>query len=314
MTTPALQALSDLARDRATRDGLEAQLVQARQRLDEATARYEASVEHLASELEDVAKLESMSMTRILSGLRGMREADLSREKAEAEAARYAAAEAEGRRLSAERDVTALIARINDLGDLGGRHQEILADREREVAADPAQAGAASRLAELATLIGAGQAELVQLDEALEAAGVARQRLSAAIRVLDNAGAWSTVDTFLGGGVITDMAKYYRLDQAAQLIRDADAALAHLGTELADVGVASIGGIQVADLTRFFDIWFDNLFSDWSVRQRIRDAAGRVDAAVHGVLDVTEQLEKRRAETRAGPGEMIAEREGTLTR
>lgn len=312
MTTPALQALSDLSRDRSARDGLETQLAQARQRLDEATRRAEQAVAKLATELQDVARLESMSMTRILSALRGERDVDLNRERAEADAAGYAAAEAEARREAAQRDVTSLIARINAYGDLEARRQQVLAERERELAADPASAEAAARLAELATLIGAGQAELVQLDEAAEAAGVARQALSAADSVLGNAGAWSTYDTFFGGGMISDMAKYHRLDQAAQLIRESDQALAHLATELADVGVGGVGGIRVDEMTRFFDVWFDNIFSDLAVRQRIREAAGKVDTALRGVLDVSSHLEARRAEVRASLTELAAEREGLL--
>lgn len=312
MTSPALQALSDLARDRTARDGLEAQLAQARQRLEEAERRAADAVAKLASELEDVARLESMSMTRILSALRGERDVDLNRERAEADATRYAAAEAQARREEAQRDVTSLISRINAYGDLEARRQQVLAEREQEVAADPGSAEVAARLAELATMIGAGQAELVQIDEAVEAAGVARQALSAADSVLGNASAWSTYDTFFGGGVVSDMAKYHRLDQAAQLIREADAALAHLATELADVGVGGVGGIRVDEMTRFFDIWFDNIFSDLAVRQRIREAAAKVDAALRGVLDVSGQLEARRAEARATLTELAAEREGLL--
>src|SRR5690606_41433107 len=97
----ALEGLAALAQAETEREGLVAQLDVARNRLAMAAQRHEEAVAHLADELEDVAKLESMSMTRILSGLRGSRDVDLSREQAEAEAARYPAAGTEARRAAA---------------------------------------------------------------------------------------------------------------------------------------------------------------------------------------------------------------------
>ena len=91
VSTDALRGLADLARDRTAREGLEAQLVVARQRLEDTEQRAAAAVDALAGELADVDRLESMSMTRILAGLRGRRDTDLDRERSEAQAAQYAA-------------------------------------------------------------------------------------------------------------------------------------------------------------------------------------------------------------------------------
>lgn len=294
MTTDALRGLSDLARDRATREGLEAQLLVARQRLADTQQRAAAAVDALAGELADVERLESMSMTRILSGLRGSRDTDLDRERSEAQAAQYAAAEAEARRAAADREVTDLVVRINALGDLDARREALLREREAEVAADPASAAVAGRVTELSTALGVREAELGQLDEAAVAAQHALGALRAADQHLGSAGSWSTYDTFFGGGMVTDMMKYDRLDKAGQLIRQADAALGHLATELADVGLNAVGGIQVDRMTQFFDVWFDNIFSDWAVRDRIRQASDKVHVAAAGVGETLQVLTRRR--------------------
>ena len=285
MTTPALRGLTDLAHDGTIRDGLLAQLDVARERLAELQRRRDETVGALAAELEDVARLETMSMTRILASLRGRRDLDLDQERAEAEAARYAAAEAEARRTTAQQQVDVLEARVAELGDLDARRAALLEQRAAEVAADPAMAATAERVDEVAAELGVRLAEREQVEEALMAAGYAQRALSEAAAHLGGAGDWATFDTFFGGGVFTDMAKYDRLDRAAVLMRDADAALDHLATELADVGMQHVGDVGIGQLTGFFDVWFDNIFSDWAVRDRIRRAAERVaevQAAVQG--------------------------------
>lgn len=312
MTGDALTGLAELARAEAEREGLERQLavahqraVQARQRLDEAVAR-------LAAELLDVEKLESMSMTRILAGLRGSRDSDLTREQAEADAARYAAAEAESRLASAEREVSALQVRIHHIGDLDARRAELMAQREREVAADPAQQSLAARLDEIAQRHGALQAEVTELHEAAEASSRAHEALSRAGGLLQSAGDWATYDTFLGGGMMGDMVKYRRLDQAADHIRQADAALGRLAAELADVGIEAVGDVGITEMSRAFDVWFDNIFSDWAVRDRIRQARSRVDQLLLGVRGVDVELRRRLAEVTARLEETEAERERVL--
>jgi hypothetical protein len=288
MLTPALQGLTDLAHDRTTRDGLLAQLEVARRRLEELQRTRDEAVGTLATELEDVTRLESMSMTRILASLRGRRDLDLDQERAEAEAARYAAAEAEARRASAQQQVAVLEARVAELGDLDARRTALLEQRAAEVAADPAAAETAARLDEVA-------ADREQVEEALMAAGYAQRALTEAAAHLGGAGDWATFDTFFGGGVFTDMAKYDRLDRAAVLMRDADAALDHLATELADVGMREVGGIDISQLTGFFDVWFDNIFSDWAVRDRIRRAAQRVAEVQTAVQGTAATLHQRLA-------------------
>lgn len=312
MTTDALRGLADLARDRTEKEGLEAQLVVARQRLADTQQRAVTAVGSLAEELADVDRLESMSMTRILAGLRGSRDSDLDRERAEAQAAQYAAAEAGARRAAADREVTELVVRINALGDLDARRDLLLAEREAEVAADPASSGTSARLTELATALGTREAELRQVDEAAVAAQHALGALARAAEHLGSAGSWSTYDTFFGGGMVTDMVKYDRLDKAGQVIRQADAALGHLATELADVGLRAVGVIEVDQMTQFFDVWFDNIFSDWAVRDRISRAHDQVRTARAGVEETLEILGRRRAAALEELGRLSVAREGLL--
>lgn len=304
----ALDALEKLAHDRTTRDGLVAALPATQARARVARTKVEEARAHLTDERGDVAKLESMSMTRILAALRGRRDADLDQERAEAAAAEYAVADAEARAATEDREVASLEARIAEYGDLDARRASLLAEREREVRDDPAAAAIAAQLTTIADRVGELRAHATQLEEADTAARSAHGALQQAAHHLGSAGSWATYDTFFGGGMVADMVKHDKLDRAGALMREADAALARLATELADVGITSVGEIGVSDMTRMFDVWFDNIFSDWAVRDRIQQADQRVQHLLHEVAEVGRVLARRQQTTAAELETCLGER------
>jgi hypothetical protein len=235
----------------------------------------------LDDEAADVERLESLSAARIWSRLKGSHLDDLERETAEREAARYAVAEAEARREVMRRERAALESRIAELGAVEGRCRVAMAAKEAWVA--ELGDGPARELAEIAERRG----ELTALDsearEAFAAGRAAHDLLVRASSLLGSAGSWSMWDTFGGGGLLTDMMKYDKVDQATETLRHADLALAAFSRELADVDLPAVGGVRVEQMMRTFDVWFDNIFSDLAVRARIEDTAHRVAQAIDQV-------------------------------
>ncbi|MET9023898.1 hypothetical protein ABZV93_28380 [Actinopolymorpha sp. NPDC004070] len=76
------------------------------------------------------------------------------------------------------------------------------------------------------------------------------------------------------------------------VLHRADVALGRFSRELADVGFAGVGGVEVDGLTRTFDVFFDNIFSDMAVRSRIQDAGRKASAARQAVRQALLRLEK----------------------
>ena len=309
----ALAGLEQLARDRTAREGLTVALAATQERAEQARHRVAEARARLADEQVDVDALESMSMTRILAGLRGSRDADLDRERAEAVAAEYQVAEAEARAAAEDREVASLEARIAEHGDLDARRTELLAHREHEVRIDPASAAAGEQLTELATRVGELRARTTQLAEADAAGRQAHRALQEAAQHLGSAGSWATYDTFFGGGLIGDMVKHDKLDRAGSLMQRADLALRSLATELADVGIGAVEGVGITQLTKAFDVWFDNIFSDWAVRDRISKANERVQWLLGEVSTIGIELDRRRQATADELAAAEAERERILT-
>ncbi|MGH3506893.1 MAG: hypothetical protein ACRDO2_06780 [Nocardioidaceae bacterium] len=143
------------------------------------------------------------------------------------------------------------------------------------------QSGSAEgrRLTEIAAESGE-LAELRQLDEAIAAGGRALGSLAALEEQLGTASGWSTYDTFFGGGMISTAIKHDHMDRAADLSREADAALRGFGRELGDVGLDGVdAALTMSGGIRFLDMWFDNIVTDLSVRSQIQSARERAQHA-----------------------------------
>lgn len=265
----------------------------------------------LADETEDVERLESFSLTRIWATLKGSRDADLDRETAERDAERYAVAEAEARLEVARRDVASLEAQLRQLGDVEADYDAALKAKEQWLLSTGAPN--ATELARVAEERGALLAEDTEAREAHAAGLAARDLLLHAQQLLGNAQSWSTWDTFGGGGLFSDMMKYDKLDQVTAVLRQADQALDRFSRELADVGMRAVRGVEIDGLTRTFDVFFDNFFSDLAVRRRIQDAAARVDEAVAAVEQVLQRLTARGKEIAEQLGDLDARRSALLT-
>jgi hypothetical protein len=273
------ETLERAAQARREAEGLRVRLDAAARHADETAKRVQEARDRLEDESEDVDRLESMSWSRIASAVRGRRSTDLERERAEREAARYQVA-----------------------------HAEALTAQEWS-SSDP---DLVHRLAVVAERRGALLAEDREAREAHAAGLAARNLLLEARRTLGSAGSWATWDTFGGGGLLTDMVKYDRLDRVAALLREADGALTAFSRELADLDLGGVGGVQVDGLTRTFDIFFDNVFSDWAVRSRIREAEVRVAQTLVSVEALLQELTLRGLRYADELAGLEREREGLL--
>ncbi|GIF62108.1 hypothetical protein Ais01nite_01430 [Asanoa ishikariensis] len=269
--------------------------IELRRRADELTAHLSTLRSRHAKEQADVDRLEGLSLTRVLASLRGSRDDRLERERAEAEAARYLVADAEARLGALRREQAAARARLDDLAPAPGAYAAVLDEKERFLAAstDPRR----ERLLALADERGRLQGELHEIAEAVAVARVAADDLALVQDGLRGASGWSTYDTFFGGGALSSAMKHSRLDATAFAAARADRSLAVLRTELADVPDAPATAPQLAidGLTRFVDVWFDNIFTDLAVRGRIQRAQENVARCAAMVDDVRGRLERRTA-------------------
>lgn len=109
-----------------------------------------------------------------------------------------------------------------------------------------------------------------ELEEALDAVHNVMGYTEDARKEFSSAKGWSTYDTFFGGGLIADLAKYNKLDNANKLVSRISAATKDMKKELKDVEMTLEHNLEIiSGSEQFFDIAFDNIFSDWSIRGKI---------------------------------------------
>ncbi|RZU54160.1 hypothetical protein EV385_6100 [Krasilnikovia cinnamomea] len=305
-----LARLAELGREREI---LLARRTSLRGHRDVQAAALEALLRRHALEQRDVDRLEGLSLTRVWVALRGARyrQDALVRERAEAGAARYRAAEAQDRLDAIGRELAAVEARLAELADVPARFAATVDEKERYVHA--AGGPLAAHLMELAEQRGRTEAELRELHEARRAGEAAHRALLEVRRQLDGAAGWSAYDTFLGGGVLASSFKHHRLDQAAAAAAYADRCLAVLRGELADVGlVRSMGEVGVRRTTRFADVWFDNIFTDLTVRGHIKQALHNVDESLRTLGAVHHDVAARTSTAQARLAELARARHHLL--
>ncbi|MCB0976234.1 MAG: hypothetical protein KDB02_02135 [Acidimicrobiales bacterium] len=259
--------------------------------LESLDAEYGAAVQRLEGEEADVRKLAGFSFTGLIADLRGSREEALEREIAEAAAARLEVATLLERQDAEVRELSSLQDRLVALGDPDVEWQDALADRERWVEVHGGET--AERLARIATEMGDLDDEMRECEEAREVAGEALSRLDGVAEALGAAEDWSGFDTWFGGGVFTRSEKHDQLDEASRRIHEAEDSLRRLSKELADIGEEVGSAVTVDRWDRAFDEFFDDVYSDASMRRRIGEALALVDHAQERVGRIAADVEER---------------------
>lgn len=311
------RAITDAMMRRHQADGLRRQLEEARTQAQESSARAEAAAVAAQSEQRDVDKLEDLSWASVWAKARGRHDTDLAREKAEADAARYTAATEQRRAEAAAAAVRDLEQRLAALGDVDAAYVAALADKERWITEHPDLNGpAAARIADIAAELGTLAAREREVEEARRAGTEAERLLAAAAGLLDSAAGWATWDV-MGGGMLTDMAKHNKMNEAQYQLEDADRALKAFNRELADVSDVAGGttdGLKMDGFSYTFDVWFDNIFSDMAVSRRINDTRDRLGATRKQLQVLRNRLRVEAGQIEERRTALAAERESVLTR
>jgi hypothetical protein len=223
----------------------------------------------LAKEQGDVDRYEGLSVPSVIASIIGRREERLATEVSERDALALEIAVRNGA-------LDRLRAQARDLRSQAGHPAEAeqRIQQARGAYLDALHAVGDQRGTqglELIERIGTIKAAITEITEAQSARADADRALSSAASALSSAGSWSTYDTFFGGGMIADMVKRGHVSDATGAIADAQYAMVVLAAELRDIEWSNPrpAAPQISSSLGTMDLWFDNIFSDWMVRDRI---------------------------------------------
>ena len=121
-------------------------------------------------------------------------------------------------------------------------------------------------------------AAIREIDEAIRAGERALDSLREAKNQLNSARNWGIYD-MIGGGLISSMIKHSKIDQANEWMDQANRDLRCFAKELRDVDEDGLY-VQAGSMASTLDIFFDNVFSDFIVQNRINEARAEIDRMI----------------------------------
>ncbi|HIU67673.1 MAG TPA: hypothetical protein IAC64_09320 [Candidatus Caccomorpha excrementavium] len=113
-------------------------------------------------------------------------------------------------------------------------------------------------------------------------------------KAYEEAKGWATYDTFFGGGLIGDIVKYNRIDDAEELSVKLAGAAERMNKELKDVEQIYEADLSYIDSgSRLLDIWFDNIFTDYSVRSNLKENVEKLEDYIERLGRLQSELNSR---------------------
>lgn len=248
------------------------------------------------SEQADVDRLERGSLAAFFYQMVGRMDEKMDKEQQEAYAARVRYDAAARELASIDADLARLETRLKGLSGCEQRYQDALMERFREI--KTTNSPAAQELMESESRVVDLKLRRREIREAIQAGKKALKRTEAVLESLDSARGWSTMD-LIGGGVWSDLAKYDHLDEAQEQVEQLQVDLRRFKTELADVEINADIQVTVEGFLRFADFFFDNLFTDWEVRDHIDQSIEQVKDTRRQIQRVLDKLERMEGSIKA---------------
>lgn len=262
-------------------------------------------------EQRDVDKLEGRSLAAFYYSVVGKKAEMLDREKQEAYAARVKYDTVLSELGAVEADIQSAEAELRSLQWAEKRYQQTLEEKAKAIRA--AGLSEAADIMHLEEELVRMESQKKELSEAVSAGECARNLADKVLSSLDKAEGWGTWD-LVGGGVISDLAKHSHLDDAQNAVESLQIQLRRFKTELTDVTVEADVKVNIDGFLRFADYFFDGLFADWTVLDKISQSQSQVQQTRSQINDVLSRLnrmitvvEQERNATRAKLDELILE-------
>lgn len=239
------------------------------------------------SEQEDVDRLESLNPTSVFYRIIGIIDEKLTKEKEEARVASVNY-EVASRELEAIRDaIWRAECDARDIEYYEQKYREVLQAKIDAIKA--LDIPEAKELSSLEEKITAKENMQKEVNEAI-AAGKNALRIAQDMKEsLDSAKKWGTYD-LLGGGLIADVAKHEHLNTAQTQVENLRVALRKLKTELTDITVQAPMDVSMDGFVKFSDYFFDGLFADWTVMDKIKQSQSQINKTIDDILRVNSTL------------------------
>jgi len=282
------EKLNQLTEQISRQRKLRAMIDDLRQQQTDLSQEVQALREQTYREQLDVDRLEKLSPTKLLYQLLGKLDEQMEKEEEEvcAVALRYDAKRRELQGLEA--DLAARERELEGLRSAQADYDKLLLEKKQLMKTMNAYYG--ERICALEERIAYLRAQSKETREAIQAGREALRDVESIQSALSSAEGWGTFDLF-GGDTIATLVKHSHLDEAQRQVTSLQRSLSRFRTELADITVYTDLHIQIDGFLRFADYFFDGVFADWAVLDRIHNSQNQVSQVEHSVSQIISRLE-----------------------
>jgi multidrug efflux pump subunit AcrA (membrane-fusion protein) len=245
-------------------------------------------------ESRDVERIQKASFSAFLFKAIRKYDSKLEKEQLEEISAKLAYDRAVTRLNSLVHEKDELSFRILDLQAEKQTYQAELTNRRRELAEQQLTGQKGVQYAKLEDERSAIVSQITEIKEALNAASRVKNTAKIIFESLNSAENWATYDVFAGGGIISHMKKYSHVDNAEQNFHTLSSQLRDLKTELNDVHNLTMPELsEISSTQRTIDFWFDNIFTDLSVRRQIKDNSEQIRQVLNSINTIEAALNSK---------------------
>lgn len=250
----------------------------------------------LDKENKDVEKVVGVSFASFMATLLNNKSEKLEKEELEALEAKHAydAISYEVQALSEE--IGTLEAAIGKEDAIKGAYQKAYDRKKKELSSQSPALW--QKIKALDVDLNKKRAELKEIKEAKSACSQTLGSIYNATKQLSDAKSYGTWD-MLGGGFLATMAKREHMNKAQNAINDVNYHLKRLKKELLDINEEISLKIEIDNYLSFADYFFDGLFVDIMVQNKISDAQDKVSSLKNDIEVMHKRLENMYLEVEA---------------
>lgn len=242
------------------------------------------------AEEADVVHMEQGSLTSIFFSAIGRYDKKIEKERQEAQAAQIKYLDAMRTLEDLRRQQWTLQEKLKNLGNCQEKYYEALDSKRQAILSEGGIK--ANHLLELTQRAMKFQSIDKELQEALAAGEHVLDQVLLIEDTLSSASNWGVADMF-GGGFISDMAKYGRLDDAQQQFRHLNQLLTRYTRELQDLNIGFQMQMNIGEGLKFADFFFDGLLADSMALDRIHRMQEQVSGLRYQVEERQEFLKNK---------------------
>lgn len=281
-------SLAQLQQKASRKKSLEAKL----QELKDQRRKYEWNRVSLRAsfhqEQEDAAKLEGRSLANYFYQVIGKLDDKLDEQRREAYAAKVKLDAAELELSGIERDIQEIQAELSEVRIAEVQYLQEFEQKKTRLKSSGTEAG--ENILKMESNIASLESQKKEIHEAISAGYSAKATAEQILSQLKDAEGWNTWDILGGDGIITHMAKHSHLDAAQDLVSELQSKLRRFKTELADIQITANLQVNLDGFLRFADYFFDGIFADWAVGDKISQSISSVTDTKNQIIRVLDKL------------------------